>query len=510
MIHRRNFLTALAASLAFLKAWRPARAQEVARCRVTFLLTNDIYLMGETPGADRQARGGFARLAAVVKAERARGGNVIFAHAGDTLSPSLMSGFDRGTHIIALLNMIGPDIFAPGNHEFDFGKAVYFQRMREATFPVFAANLRDADEGALPGHRDRSIVEFDGVRIGLTGLAYEHTARTSAPEDLRFVPTVKTAKEQTEALRNEGADFTVAVMHADRGDSFALQAARSADLLLTGHTHDLFLNFDGLNAIVESAYDGHYVVATDIDIVVSDRAGKRVTSWWPRFRVIDTATVAPDPEVAATVARFEADFSREMDVTIATTAVALDSRSATLRTGEAAIGNLFADAMRAETKADVAVINGGSIRAGKLYSPGSAITRKDVMAELPFNNRIVVVRISGRELRTEIENGLAQLPVAGGRFPQVSGMRVEYDISRARGSRILSIAIGQAPLQDDALYRVAVLDFLARGGDGYTGFRDAERITPDNDAPLLATEVIDYIQRIGTVTTGVEGRLIAR
>jgi 2',3'-cyclic-nucleotide 2'-phosphodiesterase (5'-nucleotidase family) len=510
MINRRNFLTTVAAAAAFLKALRPARAQEVARCRVTFLLTNDIYLMGETAGSDGLARGGFARLAAVVKAERARGGHVIFAHAGDTLSPSLMSGFDRGAHIIALLNMIGPDIFSPGNHEFDFGKATYLQRMRQANFPVFAANLREATGTALPAHRDRSIKEIEGVQIGFTGLTYEHTARTSAPEDLQFAPTVKTAKEQADALRSEGADFTVAVMHADRGDSLALQAARATDLLLTGHTHDLLLNFDGRNAIVESAYDGHYVVATDIDIIVSERGGKRVTAWWPRFRVIDTAAVKPDPEVAAAVSRFEADFSREMDVQIGSTTVLLDSRNATLRTGEAAIGNLFADAMRAETRAEAAVINGGGIRAGKLYPPGSAITRRDVMAELPFNNRIVVIRMPGRDLRAEIENGLAQLPIAGGRFPQVSGLRVEYDMTRPRGNRILSMSVAGAPLQEDATYRVAVLDFLARGGDGYVGFRDAQRITPDNDAPLLATEVIDYIQRIGTVTTGVEGRLVAR
>jgi hypothetical protein len=87
---------------------------------------------------------------------------------------------------------------------------------------------------------------------------------------------------------------------------------------------------------------------------------------------------------------------------------------------------------------------------------------------------------------------------------------VEYDISRPRGDRIISIMVGREALREDGVYRVAVLDFLARGGDGYVGFRDAERITPDNDAPLLATEVIDHIQRIRTVTTGVEGRLVAR
>ena len=92
---------------------------------------------------------------------RAKGGHVIFAHGGDTLSPSLMSGIDGGAHIIALTNMIPPDIFAPGNHEFDFGKAVFFKRMAEAKFPLYAANLRGADGKPLaeyqgPRHRRRS------------------------------------------------------------------------------------------------------------------------------------------------------------------------------------------------------------------------------------------------------------------------------------------------------------------------------------------------------------------
>src|SRR5438093_2696696 len=117
-----------------------AAAAETAR--VTFVLVNDIYQMSDQVTPDGRRRGGFARLAAVVKAERAKGGHVILAHGGDTLSPSLMSGIDKGAHIIALTNLVAPDIFAPGNHEFDFGKAIFLQRMAEAKFPLYAANLR--------------------------------------------------------------------------------------------------------------------------------------------------------------------------------------------------------------------------------------------------------------------------------------------------------------------------------------------------------------------------------
>src|SRR2546430_13149041 len=117
----------------------PALAEST---RVTFLLVNDIYLMSDEMMADGKRRGGFARLATIVKAERAKGGHVIFAHGGDTISPSLMSGLDKGAHIIALSNMVSLDLFVPGNHEFDFGKAIFLQRMAEAKFPLYAANLR--------------------------------------------------------------------------------------------------------------------------------------------------------------------------------------------------------------------------------------------------------------------------------------------------------------------------------------------------------------------------------
>jgi 5'-nucleotidase / UDP-sugar diphosphatase len=503
LICRLTFVLALAA-ITFIDT---AAAQTT---RVTFLLVNDIYLMGDQAMPDGQRRGGFARLAAVVKAERAKGGHVIFAHAGDTLSPSLMSGFDRGAHIIALTNMIPPDIFVPGNHEFDFGKAVFLQRMAEAKFPLYAANLRDPDGKPVPNFKDRAVVTLDGVRIGLTGATYDDTPRTSSPEDLKFEPILSTMQEQALALRREGADFVVAVVHADRKQDYELVATRAIDLVLTGHDHDLFINYDERTAMVESSYDAHYVVAIDVTISVKEEDGKRLTTWWPNFRVIDTATVTPDPDVAAAVVEFEKEFTREMDVPLGTTAVELDSRNATVRTGEAAIGNLIADAMRISAKADVAITNGGGIRAGKIYPPGTAITRRDVLAELPFNNRVVTVEIDGAELKAAIENGLSQFPRAGGRFPQVSGMTIEANASYPPGSRVTSIRVGNAPLDEKRTYRVATNDFLARGGDGYEMFADASRLLPDPDAPLLANEVMTYIRKLGTVKTGVEGRIVVK
>jgi len=499
----------LVAAIFFIAATVAAHAQ-TARTTVSFILVNDIYQMSAQMMADGKSRGGFAKLAAVVKAERAKGGHVLLVHAGDTLSPSLMSGFDRGAHIVALTNMVPPDIFVPGNHEFDFGKATFFQRMGEARFPLFAANLRAADGTMLPGFKDRDILNFDGVRIGLTGATYDDSARASSPEDLKFAPTVATTRTQAEALRRDGADYVVAVVHADRKQDYELFATRAIDLILTGHDHDLFVNFDEHTAMVESSYDAHYVTIVDVTIDVTTRDGQRDTKWWPRFRIVDTAEVEPDPEVGAAVARYEAELSRELDVAIGTTAVELDSRSAMVRTRETAIGDLITDAMRIIGRVDAAIMNGGGIRAGKVYAPNSMLTRRDILAELPFNNRVVTIQISGRDLKRALENGLAQLPDAGGRFPQVSGIALEADLKRPPGSRITSLKIGGAPLQDGKTYRVAINDFLARGGDGYDTLRDAKKLLPVDDSPLLANQVMVYVRQVGTVKTGVEGRIRLR
>jgi 5'-nucleotidase / UDP-sugar diphosphatase len=253
MLHLRRLIATLCLVLAVAM---PQASAWAATAKITFILMNDVYQMGETLMADGQRRGGFARLAAVIKAERAKarkeGGHVVLAHGGDTLSPSLMSGIDQGAHIVTLTNMLKPDIFVPGNHEFDFGTATFLKRMAEARFPLFAANLRTANGQPLPGFKDRQIVTVDGLRIGLTGAAHDDTPRMSSPDGLKFAPTVATVKAQAEALQGEGADFIVAVIHADRKQGTELVESHTVDLVLTGHNHDLFIQFDGRHAMVES------------------------------------------------------------------------------------------------------------------------------------------------------------------------------------------------------------------------------------------------------------------
>ena len=127
--------------------------------------------------------------------------NTIVVHAGDTLSPSLMSSFDKGRAIMALLNAIKPEVFVPGNHEFDFGEAVFLERMGEAQFARLAANLRTAAGAKVAGFDDTLVIDRGGVKIGFIGLTDQDSAVRSSPGTLTFLPLGKTGEAQAKALR---------------------------------------------------------------------------------------------------------------------------------------------------------------------------------------------------------------------------------------------------------------------------------------------------------------------
>lgn len=470
------------------------------------LLVNDIYKMSGSAGN----RGGFARLAAVARAERATGVPMIYAHAGDMYSPSLMSGFDQGAHTVELLNVVPPDVFVPGNHEFDFGKETYLKRHAEAKYPFLAANLRHADGAAIAGHADAKMFQMGPVKVGVFGIALATTPLMSSAEGFRFTDEMAAVREQAKALREAGADIVVAVTHTDLTADLAIVRSRLVDVLLTGHDHDLRLSYDNRVAMVESGEEGEYVTAIDMYCTVAEKEGKRSVTWRPAFRPIDTALVTPDPEAQAIVKKYEAELSKELDVVIGTTTVELDSRSAVVRAQEAAIGNLIADAIRASTGAEVAITNGGGIRANRQYAASSPLTRRDILSELPFGNATVMVEITGKDIIEALENGVSQVDNRAGRFPQVSGMKVVYDAKAAPGSRIVSVEIAGKPLDPAGKYKVASNDFMFGGGDGYASLGRGRTLIGKTDGTLMANVVMAYVRRLGKVDSKVEGRITPR
>ncbi len=501
---RRKALGVLAAPVTLAATAPVAMAQQPAPS-FTLLLLNDIYKMGDDKG-----RGGFARAAGIAKAERAKGVPVLFCHAGDCYSPSLMSGFDQGAHIVAMQNKMGIDVFVPGNHEFDFGKENYLKLTAAQSYPTFAANLRDAAGSILPHHRDSQIFELGGIKVGVIGAAFDPTPQVSFPGDLKFSSTMEALRREAKVLKGEGADILVAVVHADRKTDYEIVRSRVVDIVLTGHDHDLAIAYDGKVVMVESNEEGNYVTAIDIAVSIKGEGAARQVSWTPTFRVNDSRAATPDSDVAAIIKGYEGELSKELDVDIATLAAPLDSRTGVIRTQETAIGNLIADAIRSATGAQLAITNAGGIRANKQYAAGQKLTRRDVLSELPFGNATVMVEITGKDVKDAIENGLRDAPQGAGRFPVVSGLTFEADLKQPQGSRVGAVTVDGKPIDPAGKYTVASNNFMLEGGDGYTALSRGRTLIGLTDGKLMANEVMVYVRKLGTVDARVEGRAVLK
>ncbi|WP_363349198.1 bifunctional UDP-sugar hydrolase/5'-nucleotidase [Methylocystis echinoides] len=468
---------------------------------LTLLVFSDIYEMDE-----RNGRGGFARVSGVLKAERAKTKATLVALAGDALSPSLLSSLDKGAHIVELLNLVGVDVFTPGNHEFDFGEDVFRARMDALHATRLAANLRDGAGRPLPGFADSAIIDVEGVRIGVIGLTEDESRERSNTETLRIFPAIETARREARRLRDAGADLIVAVTHSEWTDDLRLAKTGLIDVILSGHDHNLFVAYDGRAVIAETQADGAQLVAVDLAVTVSD-AGARKVAWSPKFRILDTGDVAPDPAVAARADEIRARLDKGLDEPIGVTQKELDGRKASVRTRETALGDYLADAMRAATGADVAILNGGAIRGDAVLPAGATLTRKSVLAALPFANRLVTIELSGADLRAALESAYGALGKDAGRFAQISGARLALRRDAVPGSRLLAIAIGGAPLDEKRLYRIATNDYLANGKDGYDALLRGRPLVTEDAAPLLSAVVIEAIRKAGAISPAVDGRI---
>lgn len=498
---RRDVLAGLAATmLAALAVVAPPAAAEPVK--LTFLHVNDLDRMGEVDG-----RGGLARLAAVIAREKEAAPGAVFTHGGDAISPSLLSGFDKGAHMIDLLNAAGVQVMTLGNHEFDFGPDAAVARIAEAKFPIVSANvLRDGKP--LPGTQVSRILDVEGYKVGFYGLTTPASVQLSSTGDVEFRPLLEAARAAAGSLRDQGADLIVAIAHTAIDEDLELVRSGVADVILGGHDHLLMNYYDGKSILLESASQAEYVSVLDLTVDrVKGRDGKETIVWTPEVRTVSTADVEPDPAMQAKVQAYEERLGKELDMPVGKVATALDSRRATVRGGEAAIGNLIADAIRQGVGADLAITNGGGIRADRTYEAGTILTRRDVQSELPFGNRTVKLELTGAQVVAALENGVSQVREMAGRFPQVSGLRFSYDPQADPGHRVSKVEVAGRPIDPDATYSVATNDFMADGGDGYVVFREGRMLIDPNAAQIMASQVIDYVRREGTVAPEVEGRI---
>lgn len=481
----------------------PSRAEDL---KITVVGVGDIYAF-----EGGKVRGGFARLNAVAKAEKAANPNTLYVFDGDMISPSLLSGIDQGSNTIQLTNVVPFDLAVPGNHEFDFGPDVFLERVKQSKYPWAAINVEGPDGKPVPGVGHDTVMKSFGtdLKVALVPIELDDTVELATTKDWKFDPTVATALDAAQKARDAGADIVIAVTHSDHAQDYALQDSHKFDLIVSGHDHDLRMGYDGITAYVETSTEANYLPIVDLNVSVTPASGdkKRSVAWSPEFRIIDTATVTPDPDTQKIVEDLKTKLSAELDVVIGTTANELSSKRAVVRGEESAIGDLIADAMVAQSGADVAVTNGGGIRGDKVYAAGSKLTRKDVFTELPFGNKTVVTEIPGADLLAGLENGFSQVEQGAGRFPQISGLTVTVDLTKAPGARVQTVTVKGEPLDPAKTYKLATNDYMIGGGDGYTAFGKGKVMVDPSAAHLMASDVIDYITAKKSVDAKVDGRI---
>ncbi|MDF2096340.1 bifunctional metallophosphatase/5'-nucleotidase [Aquibaculum arenosum] len=453
----------------------------------------------------RGGRGGLAKLASVVGTLRLEHEHVLVTHGGDAVSPSVMSNFDQGAHMIDLLNRLDLDLFVLGNHEFDFGPEVTLERVAEADFPVLGSNLRRSDGTKLPGVEDEIILEIAGWHIGVMGLLTPQTLTSSSPGDIAFTSEVDAAAERAASLRAEGADFVVALVHSGYDVDTALVRQGAVDLVLGAHDHlqHLLWPTNG-TAFVEAGAQANHVAIIEILLQEGEDSDN---DWSAQFRFLDTLEITPDPDMQQAVQGYLADFEEELGRPLAITEVALDTRGSSLRSEENAFGNLIADAFRVATEADVAIQNAGGIRGHRHYAKGSILTKGDVIAELPFQNPMVLLEVDGETLWQIVEHGLAAVEQRSGRFPQVSGLSIVYDPQKLPGERLLELHVQDQPLESDALYRLAVNGFNAKGGDGYEMLTELPRLSHPADGLSDTAVLMRHLEQAERIAPRIEGRI---
>lgn len=475
---------------------------------LTFLHVNDVYEIAPVKG-----QGGFGPLMTLLKRERAAAPDAITTVGGDFLSPSLLSGTTRGEQMIALFNAIGVDAVTFGNHEFDFGPDTLKQRMGESKFPWIGSNVRSADGSAFAGTVPNWTRTIDGITVGFIGLITPDTARlSSAGPGLSFSPVLETAAAAVKELRAKGASVVVALTHLTIAEDRELAArVKGIDLILGGHDHDPISFYEGSTLILKAGHDAQYLGVVKLAVETKESGKGPATTTVPtEWRFVTTAGVPADPAVETVVEGYTKRLDTDLATVIGTTTTDLDSRKDVVRSRESSMGNLIADALRDALKADVAITNGGGIRADALHPAGSKLTRKDIFAELPFGNVGVLVEMSGQDLISTLEHGVGKVEEKAGRFPQVSGLTMTYDPKAPAGRRVTSVMVGGKPLDPQATYRVATNDYMLKGGDGYAAFPRAKVVVDASGAVLLATIVMNYVEAKKTVAPAVEGRIVAK
>lgn len=536
-LRRRALWTTVLAVVAALASFVPAGATPPARTvDLQLLSVSDWHAQLDPQSVTGVGNvGGAATLSSYFRADRAANPNTLTLTAGDAFgaSPPLSNFFDEEPAVKAM-NLMSFDADTFGNHNFDRGTA-HLQRMVDlADFQYVSANLRNVDDN-LAGVEPFEIFELEGVKVAVIGITNPEAPTLVKPGNfgtIEVTDPVAAANRARAEARRAGAKVFVVITHMGvTGFDAAGQptgplvdfanAVGGFDVILGDHTDVRFEGLINNQLVVENRSKGLTYARTTLTV---DPANGRVLARDAHFVTPLGSAVAPDQAVVDMLAPYRSALAAVFDAPIGV-ATGLFPRGGNIeRVREVAIGNLVADAMRETYGTQLALTNGGGLRAPlpSSYLPGDTSLRRnspgyaagppydlvvgDVFTVLPFGNIVVTRTVTGAQLHAALEHSVGAMPAANGRFAQISGFRFRYDSSKPAGSRVLSVELtdGTPILADSTTYTLATNDFTNAGGDGYTMLADGNGVTRD----IMANVVLDYIRAKGTVSPVVDGRIV--
>ncbi|WMJ79170.1 5'-nucleotidase C-terminal domain-containing protein [Clostridium sp. MB40-C1] len=467
---------------------------------VTVVHTNDTHSRVNEGKYDGM---GFARIATEIKRLRNTNKNVLVLDAGDTLHGQTISTLNKGESIIKILNTIGYDAMAPGNHDFNYGQNRLVELSKMAKFPIISANIFKKDGSSLL--TPYIIKEIDGVKFGIFGLSTPDTTYMTNPknvEGLTFEDPVKTSEKMVSELKGK-CDIIIALSHLGvQGDYSSIKVAekvKGIDIIVDGHTHTTLPEGKLVNKtlIVQTGdYDKNL---GEVNLLFKD--GKIDSVKASLFNKEQGMQLKEDKDIKAIIEKIENENKKITSVVIGKTNVKLDGERGNVRTKETNLANLITNAILDATKADLVITNGGGIRAS--IDKGE-ITKGHVITVLPFGNYVVSKEVKGSDILAALEHGVRLYPKENGGFPQVAGITFKFDPKQPVGKRVFYVKVNGKNLDLNKIYKLATNDFMAVGGDDYSMLAKGKTLA---EMPGLDEIVMNYIQKHGVTTVNVENRV---
>ena len=471
---------------------------------ISIVHVNDTH--GRIEENEKNGELGFAKLKTYFD-NRNSNNNALLLNAGDVVHGTTFATISRGDSVIDVMNQMGFDAMTAGNHDFNYGYQRLVELNNRANFPILASNVINQD-GSHIIDSDK-IIEIDGVKIGIFGLATEETKTKSSPantEGLTFANSVETAQNEVNNLRNQGAQIIICLSHlgedkeSKETSTMIAENVEGIDLIIDGHSHTELQNgrYVGNTLIAQAKAHGYFIGDVTLLLDKDNKIVSKSASLKPYARM---KHLYANKETLAQIEAVSNEYKKVLDQNVGQTSVDLEGARNMVRTRETNLGNYITDAMIKATSADVAITNGGGIRDS--ISAGN-ITKGDVLTVFPFTNFAVTLEVPGSVIKEALEHGLTDAPNSAGKFPQIGGMMVKYDSTRQAGDRVTEITIAGEAIDPNKNYNLVTNDFMSIGGDGYEMFKAYQRT---GEYELISEIFENAIRNDGEINPQIDNRM---